>query len=56
MGFEFFSMIFSRFIKPVRSITINEVNNILNPPKIRSIIKKNKSIDDFMKHQLPWIL
>ena len=25
-------------------------------PKTKESMRKNKSIDDFMKHQIPWIL
>ena len=25
-------------------------------PKTKESIRKNKSIDDFMKHQVPWII
>jgi len=25
-------------------------------PKTKEHIRKNKSIDDFMKHQIPWML
>jgi len=36
-----------------------ELNKVIEEklsPKTKENMRKNKSIDDFMKHQIPWIL
>ena len=42
----------SAFIKQDLKNNIEEKHS----PKTKESIRKNKSIDDFMKHQIPWIL
>jgi len=60
MGFEFFGYLFLKGVK-----SGSECNKTLAPksvgsdalsPRKKERLKKNKSIEDFMKHQVPWIL
>ena len=60
MGFEFFAYLFLKGV--VSTSTYNKtiatkslVSDALSPRK-KERIRKNKSIEDFMKHQVPWIL
>ena len=46
-------------IKVNPSLIKRELNKAIEEnlsPKTKEGIRKNKSIDDFMKHQIPWIL
>ena len=66
MVFEFFGVLLFKGIDSMKgtgkendSMKIKEVRtiNIVNKsPKLKGFMRKNKSIDDFMKHHIPWIL
>ena len=64
MVFEFFGVLLFKGIDSMKetekdSMKIKEVKTVKTvnkSPKLTSFMKKNKSIDDFMKHHVPWIL
>lgn len=60
MGFEIIAYNFFKDLKTkyevakVAQVTIN--NESTGSPKTRELIRKNKSEENFMKFQVPWIL
>ena len=52
MGLEFSIMYILKDMYQWNKIKIKEPKQNIS----QTIIKKNKSIDDFMKHHVPWIL
>ena len=63
MVFEFFGVLLFKGIDSMKgtgkendSMKIKEVRTINKSPKLTGFMRKNKSIDDFMKHHIPWIL
>ena len=58
------SWAFANYIRDIKKKYITEVPDTIENPKIEKTpspdmtqtMKKNKSIDDFMKHHVPWIL
>jgi hypothetical protein len=50
--------VFSNYIHDIKNkyITKNPVSNKPSSPDKKKRMKKNNSIDDFMKHHVPWIL
>ena len=60
MGFEFFAYLFLKGVKSRsecnKTITSKSVIPDSLSLKTKERLRKNKSIEDFMKHQVPWIL
>lgn len=58
------SWAFCNYIRDIKKKYMIEVPNNIESPKInkskspdmKQTMKKNNSIDDFMKHHVPWIL
>jgi len=60
MGFEFFAYLFLKGVNTKSdynktTATKSLVKDLISP-RTKERLKKNKSIEDFMKHQVPWIL
>ena len=67
MGLEFAFYSFMKDIKKKHVVKNTEIKNIKNNiesplqqsnhiPKQTETMRRNKSMDDFMKHHVPWIL
>ena len=41
---------------PIKQELKKDLEEGKQSPKTKESMRKNKSIDDFMKHQIPWIL
>ena len=57
------SWAFCNYIPDIKKKCMIEIPDSKTPkinkpisPDIKKIMRKNKSIDDFMKHHVPWIL